>query len=681
MGVFPMRGYPMSSNTGKKTVGRYTFIIGLLFLNLYMIVVMFSSYFVRREIEQELAQPGLNTTIEEMRFNLEVTLTGHRRISELRCLQRDAITMYRLSSLAYRQAIGQIYEELRPTREALRQWVASQSGLDVARTQEALDVTWGLAVGTELVFAPGTGPEQREALHMNLLRTARSEIDKLFAKSGFRELLQTVLVPSTPTTTGNVQQLGPDSQAPAPRNMENVIANAEDFMTFVKKRGTNALFHVDAAQFERLRIQELESAIARIRDQLKGFQLADEGRRRGVLLRLLVAERGITGATPGSSLLDRLQAVFDLERTNETRLGAHDCEPHSRALINGFHDAFSAAIERSTWDENDKTQMRRLVDHLARGVGAELSTAELSFWSRLQMPHAWMAGWFIGLPTAAQTLIVCMLFGSLGALCFQALRISNFGYWASVADPTWGEVFTSVLLGTAAAMVIYLLAAVGMLVVSDGRGASGATNVGAGLVALLGFISGLLNDSAFARIRRFGQQIFSGDGARSDLQLSGADIELQKVLKDAGALRFAELARIHEIGRDLAKRGRFTIFVPDDAAFDALPHARWRELADPGNATPFLDLVLHRLVTAHRYDLKTIGGYQGIGIRNSVASTDPTKTSMTFGFPAGSPAAAPETVDGWSIDAKRRDISLFADDVGVLHVIGLPPGATPTRPL
>lgn len=638
--------------------GKYSLILFMLTLNLYMIVVMFSSYFVRREIEQELARPGLDTTIEEMRFNLEVALTGYRRVAELRCLQRDAITLYRLASLGQREAIGRIFDDLRPMRDALRDWAAKQGGLDIEGTRQAIDATWGLVVGTELHFAAGTSSNAREAIRQEFMWHARREVEKVFTP-GFQDRLRSVL----------------------PREHRDAAANAGAFLAHVNAREANTLFGIDASIFEKLNVAEMERAIARIREQLKGFRLDGEDRRRGILLRLLVAERGITGATPGSSLLDRVQDVFDLARTDESRFGALDCEPPTRAAIDGLAPALNHAIDRSTWDANRRAELRHVVDELSRAVASESPELRPSFGSSIPNPHAWMSGRFIGLPTAAQTLIVCMLFGSLGALCFQGLRLSNFGYWASVADPTWGEVFTSVLLGTAAAMVIYLLAAVGMLVVSDGRGASGATNVGAGLVALLGFISGLLNDSAFARIRRFGQQIFSGDGARSDLQLSGADIELQKVLKDAGALRFAELARIHEIGRDLAKRGRFTLFVPDDAAFDALPHARWRELADPGNATPFLDLVLHRLVTAHRYDLKTIGGYQGIGIRNSVASTDTTKTSMTFGFPAGSPAAAPETVDGWSIDAKRRDISLFADDVGVLHVIGLPPGATPTRPL
>jgi uncharacterized surface protein with fasciclin (FAS1) repeats len=218
---------------------------------------------------------------------------------------------------------------------------------------------------------------------------------------------------------------------------------------------------------------------------------------------------------------------------------------------------------------------------------------------------------FMGFPTSAQTLIVTMLFGSLGALSLQALRLSNRGYWAPISEPSWGEIVISMWLGMAAAIIVYLLASIGLLVVSDGRSnAAEVSTVGASLVALLGFVSGLLNDEAFGRIRQFGLQFFRDETSKTaDADTTGPNAELAQGLRDTNCTRFAELARLHCLGTTLAPKDHFTLFVPADTAFDGRPLSEWTALANPKQGAPFMALVNGRLVdfaTLSAADLATL---------------------------------------------------------------------------
>jgi hypothetical protein len=216
---------------------------------------------------------------------------------------------------------------------------------------------------------------------------------------------------------------------------------------------------------------------------------------------------------------------------------------------------------------------------------------------------------FIGFPTSAQTFIVTMLFGSLGALSLQALRLSNRGYWGTVSDPSWGEIVISMWLGMAAAIIVYLLASIGLLVVSDGRSNTAeVSTVGASLVALLGFVSGLLNDEAFGRIRKFGLQFFEAAEKGPDADATGPNADLVHRLEDAGCNRFAELARIHCLGTSLAPKDHFTLFVPADPAFDGRPLSEWNALANPKQGAPFMALVNGRLVDAARLSAADLVG-------------------------------------------------------------------------
>jgi uncharacterized surface protein with fasciclin (FAS1) repeats len=151
-------------------------------------------------------------------------------------------------------------------------------------------------------------------------------------------------------------------------------------------------------------------------------------------------------------------------------------------------------------------------------------------------------------------------------------------------------------------------------------------------VALLGFVSGLLNDEAFARIRRFGLQFFQDESAKTpDADASGPNAELVHRLQDANCTRFAELARLHCLGTTLAPKDHFTLFVLADSAFDGRPLSEWNALANPKQGAPFMALVNGRLVdtaTLSAADLATAG--QLVMADGSVVTLDKTDGEIRF---------------------------------------------------
>jgi hypothetical protein len=50
-------------------------------------------------------------------------------------------------------------------------------------------------------------------------------------------------------------------------------------------------------------------------------------------------------------------------------------------------------------------------------------------------------------PPAAQTFVVTLLLGALGALGLNTLRMSKVGWWADHPDPLWGDIFVGPLIG------------------------------------------------------------------------------------------------------------------------------------------------------------------------------------------------------------------------------------------
>ncbi|MFO1083190.1 MAG: fasciclin domain-containing protein [Reyranellaceae bacterium] len=165
---------------------------------------------------------------------------------------------------------------------------------------------------------------------------------------------------------------------------------------------------------------------------------------------------------------------------------------------------------------------------------------------------------------AAQTLFVTLLIGALGALSLNILRLSNVGWWNRLEDPDWGEIVISPFLGALAAFAIYLVGSAGLLLTSDVR--SGPSTLSAAFIGLLGFVSGLLYDEAFGRVRRVGAQLFGGDKPDEAAGPRKEDLELAQLLQDSGATLVASLVARRGLGLRLLAESEFTLVVPSDAA-------------------------------------------------------------------------------------------------------------------
>ncbi|MBR0684426.1 fasciclin domain-containing protein [Bradyrhizobium manausense] len=210
---------------------------------------------------------------------------------------------------------------------------------------------------------------------------------------------------------------------------------------------------------------------------------------------------------------------------------------------------------------------------------------------------------FFGLPTIAQTLFVTLFLGALGALTLNVLRLSKVGWWGSLPDPEWGELWASPLLGALAAFGIFLIGTAGLLLTNDVRGAQGGgTSLSAFFIGLLGFISGLLYDQAFGNVRRVGERIFATAAA------GGADPDdraLADLLRQNGASLASELVLTFRLGARLKAEKEFTFFVPDDDAINALALGDWRDISSKASSTSF-DRWYHHHHAGKKFDAASL---------------------------------------------------------------------------
>jgi len=191
-------------------------------------------------------------------------------------------------------------------------------------------------------------------------------------------------------------------------------------------------------------------------------------------------------------------------------------------------------------------------------------------------------------PPAAQTLFVTLALGALGALTLNVLRLSKVGWWAQYRDPLWGEIMVSPLLGALAAFGIYLIGSAGLLLTTDMRAAqSGVTPLSAFFIGFLGFVSGLLYDEAFGRVRRLGTQLFAERIDRPEGRPE--DKSLADALKRGSATRVAELVLKYGIGTRLAMESEFTFLVPSDEAVGQKPLQFWLDLNNEATSGRVLD--------------------------------------------------------------------------------------------
>jgi hypothetical protein len=168
---------------------------------------------------------------------------------------------------------------------------------------------------------------------------------------------------------------------------------------------------------------------------------------------------------------------------------------------------------------------------------------------------------------------------ALDALTLNVLRMSSVGWWGRyTTDPLWGEIISGPFLGALAAFGIFLIGSAGLLLTAD---TAGAQPLSAYFIGLLGFLSGLMHDEAFGRVRRLGTEMFAGKPDEEAVNARTEDRSLAETLRGNSASLVAGLALKYGIGTRIILESEFTLLIPSDEAIERLPLKTWTMLNDP----------------------------------------------------------------------------------------------------
>ena len=209
---------------------------------------------------------------------------------------------------------------------------------------------------------------------------------------------------------------------------------------------------------------------------------------------------------------------------------------------------------------------------LATGRSRANSTGVLATFNRYYRHYLSL---YFQQPPGAQTLFVTLILGALGALTLNVLRLSSVGWWAHQAEPLWGEIIVGPLLGALAAFGIFLLGSAGLLLAAD---TNGGQPLSAYFIGLLGFLSGLMYDEAFGRVRRLGTQMFAAAPNDDAANARAEDRSLAEALRTNGASLAAALVLKYGIGTRVSLESEFTLLIPSDEAVGRLPLSKWNDL-------------------------------------------------------------------------------------------------------
>ena len=295
-------------------------------------------------------------------------------------------------------------------------------------------------------------------------------------------------------------------------------------------------------------------------------------------------------------LEQRLARLKDARAKNQAQLGSDNDDLLSRyavwteALTGGFAD--NPILDEMTFqlDQDDREKLgkldcKRFGQYVEKVTGRPLDVSDVSKAGLWEMYRGALYRFF-NTPPVAQTLLVTLFLGALGALTINTLRLSKIGWWSAQPDPAWGELVLSPLVGALAAFGIFLLGSAGLLLTGDSKsGSAGATALSPFFIGMLGFISGLLYDEAFGRVRRFGAQFFAGDDPT--VTAGPEDLSLAEALRTAKATYVAELFLKFGIGKRIASEAQFTLLVPSDEAMSGLTLQAWKEISEPITRSKF----------------------------------------------------------------------------------------------
>jgi hypothetical protein len=299
-----------------------------------------------------------------------------------------------------------------------------------------------------------------------------------------------------------------------------------------------------------------------------------------VMARYGVWTGALTGGAANNPVLDEI--AYQIEKADAIPLDEQNCK--------GFKDYYAAVNNRileldplagKSWQE---LTWRQKIESIPRNYRQFLLT-------------------YFNQPPAAQTLFVTMVLGALGALTLNMLRMSKVGWWSLQDDPLWGEIVVGPLLGALAAFGIFLIGSSGLLLTSD---SSGSQPLSAYFIGLLGFISGLLYDEAFGRVRRVGTQMFATRAGEDAANARVEDRSLAETLRGSSASLAAGLVIKYGIGTRISLESEFTLLIPSDEAMGRLSLTTWTALNDPQRDV--FEIWYHRHHAAKRITKADVAG-------------------------------------------------------------------------
>ena len=497
---------------------KYAFLIGCALLTVRVVFDAYSFYVARRDIDTELRSKRVSS------LEYLGVLTQRKRALAItalegRCMERTQLTMFRILD-AEHDRIKSAYNDMMKIKNKLVDAVVD-NGPGLIDVKDAKDF-------------------------VNLQR---------FSLDGLDEHLK----PINPETGSSAKYATFKSKIAKLRDEYAAVAAANaplraEIESHVDK--TMKELHWDPSTYWSMdEIQKVSDRNEQVRKELKEIK-EQVGDIEDVMARYGVWTGALTGGAANSPVLDEI--AYQIEKADAASLDKPSCK--------AFSDYYQAINNR----------VLRL-DPLDR----KKSWGELTFGQRIEsLPRYYRQALltYFNQPPAAQTLFVTMFLGALGALTLNILRMSKVGWWSLQDDPLWGEILVGPLLGALAAFGIFLVGSTGLLLTTEG---SGAQPLSAYFIGLLGFLSGLLYDEAFGRVRRVGIQMFAARPDQDATNARAEDRSLAETLRGNNASQAASLVIKYGIGTRLSLESEFTLLVPSDTAMGRVALATWTALNDP----------------------------------------------------------------------------------------------------
>lgn len=549
-------------------------LITLALITMVTLFFTYATYAFRRDLEDQIATIDKGQTVESILYDTIVLNDQLKELENIRCAQRDAIAFFRLAAYPYRVQLNKLYVATWDARADLKRYLLEHKMVDLKRLDGELSKIWSVPIAAEIPLLSHTTAGEKSIFAEEYGKRTEEIYSKLtdtLYKVSLKEIDDKI------TDNANYQKGEYAKRFKLLNDQLNLLAS------------------VDEEIFKVTSVDALEARAHNLRkesdDLVKKFE-----KWKNLFAQKWIVESVFRNEVSHDDLKKRLPAD---PRTNGLSLGAVDCSDSEAEILRYAAARLQRFADVLKLDGAEKKTFEVLVTRINELGAYRPSKAEPTSKS-----------WFVEiltrymfLPATIQALFVTILFGFLGGLTVNLLRLSYVGYWGLSPEPDWGDVVISPIAGAVAATIIYLVAAFALPAVTETRG-SAISPVSAALVGFLGFVSGFLNREAFAQVKIVGLRLLGRkDDTAVGADASALDVELAGVLRRIGATRFADLLLIHGAAEHLSKSSGLQILIPANAYFESLSAAEWFDLSSGDKRAKFLQLL----------DDVTLVGVQSLG--------------------------------------------------------------------